>query len=39
VNMASPEQIPGRTHPAAKPKTAVGAMTSLKLRQRPDLVS
>jgi hypothetical protein len=35
----SPEQIPGRTRHAAKRKTPAGAMTSIKLRRRSDLVS
>jgi len=37
--MYSPEQDRGRTRPAAKRKTAVGAMTSGKLRQCAELVS
>jgi hypothetical protein len=41
VNRAwySPELNRGRTDPAAKRKTPVGAMTSGKLRYRADLVS
>ncbi len=39
LTMVSPEQIRGRTRPAAKRKTPVGAMTSSKLRRRSDLVS
>ena len=35
----SPKQIRGRTRPAAKRKTAAGAMTSSKLRRCSDLVS
>jgi hypothetical protein len=37
--MVPPEQIRGRTGPAAKRKTAVGAMTPVELRRRSDLVS
>jgi len=37
--MSSPEPDRGRTRPAAKRKTAIGAMTSGKLRQRAELVS
>jgi hypothetical protein len=37
--MYSPEQDRGRTRLAAKRKTAVGAMTSGKLRQCAELVS
>jgi hypothetical protein len=39
LTMYSPEQIRGRTRPAAKRKTAAGAMTSSKIRWRSDLVS
>jgi hypothetical protein len=37
--MYSPEQVRGHTRPTAKRKTGVGAMTSGKLRQCPELVS
>jgi hypothetical protein len=39
LSMLSPEQIPGRSRPAANRKNAVGAMTSRKLRRCSDLVS
>jgi hypothetical protein len=37
--IAFPRAISGRTRPAANRKTPAGAMTSLKLRRRTDLVS
>src|SRR5260370_28017540 len=39
ITMAFPRTIRGRTHSAAKRKTAVGAMMSSKLRWRSDSVS